>query len=85
MSRWCRLVLVSTACLALGCAASLDTPTGATFEVTFPASLHEGPLDGRLYLMVSAREYDGSPATEPRSLVANWSGGEPLFAIDVEN
>jgi len=70
--------------LTAACAAPDGGSTSASFEVTFPASLHDGPLDGRLYLMFSSQEYDGTEATEPRSLVANWRGGEPMFAIDVE-
>jgi len=79
-----RAALVLTGLIA-ACAPLESGPTSARFEVTFPASLHEGPLDGRLYLMLSAQNYDGTEATEPRSLVANWRGGEPMFAIDVED
>lgn len=55
------------------------------FEVTYPESLHSGPLDGRLYLMLSTAGYDGTEATEPRFLVANWRGGQPMFAVTVED
>jgi len=49
--------------------------------VTYPESLHDGPLDGRLYLMLSGTEYDFvDAATEPRFLVANCGGGERMFA-----
>lgn len=61
------------------------TPESMTIEVTYPESLHEGPLDGRLYLMFSSDEYDGSEDGEPRFKVANWRGGQPMFAIDVED
>ena len=81
LTRAVALVLILT---PLACAPSDTGPQSATFEVTFPESLHEGPLDGRLYLMFSSREYDGAQATEPRSLVANWRGGQPMFGIDVE-
>jgi enterochelin esterase-like enzyme len=49
------------------------------FEVAIADELVDGPLDGRLFLMVSNLE-DG----EPRFQAGNWgSGSQPLFARDV--
>ena len=78
------LLLLVAAAAPLACLPADDAPSSARFVVTYPEGLTDGPLDGRLYLMLSARDYDGTEATEPRFLVANWRGGEPLFAIDVD-
>ena len=37
----------------LGCTARQDTPRGATFSVSFPASAGEAPVDGHVILLLS--------------------------------
>jgi hypothetical protein len=56
------------------------TPGPLRFEVSYPASRSETPLDGRLLLMLSTRK-DG----EPRFHVAFGPEGQPVFGLDVEN
>ncbi|MEE9127267.1 MAG: alpha/beta hydrolase-fold protein, partial [Planctomycetota bacterium] len=60
-----------------------DTDTkvreGLRFQVSFPATLAAGPLDGRLLLMISK---DGG--AEPRFQVRAGPKGQQIFGIDVE-
>ncbi len=48
------------------------------FEVSFPASVHEGTITGRVFVMFSER-----PDSEPRFQVGNWGDAPPFFGIDV--
>ena len=52
---------------------------GLRFEVSFPADLAEGPLDGRLLLLLSQRE-----GMEPRFQVGTGADTQLVFGIDVE-
>ena len=63
------------------CAASQPaSPAGPLrFEVSYPASRSDVPLDGRLLLMLSTRK-DG----EPRFHIAPGPEGQPIFGLDVE-
>ena len=47
------------------------------FEVTFPASLHEGPITGRVFVMIARKD-----EPEPRLQVGRT--GVPFFGLDVE-
>lgn len=48
------------------------------FEVSFPASIHNKPITGRVYVMIS-NESD----PEPRLQVGSWGSRPPLFGVDV--
>ena len=85
MSRRLLSSLLATAALAAGLV-SLDaarqpapTPGPLRFEVSYPASRSDTPLDGRLLLILSTRK-DG----EPRFHVAYGPEGQPVFGLDVE-
>jgi hypothetical protein len=54
-------------------------PTDLRFQVTFPAELAAGPLDGRLVLLISHQE-EG----EPRFQLSDGDGTAQGFGIDVE-
>ena len=68
-------------CLALGLAASpaVWARTEPRFEVSFPATVHPGPITGRVFVIVSQ-----SAAVEPRLQVGHWGGQTPFFGADVD-
>jgi hypothetical protein len=67
----------ATAALALSAAWSSAAPT---VTVTYPASLAQGPLDGRLLLLLSTDD-----TAEPRFQVSDTSlGSQQVFGIDVD-
>ena len=57
-----------------------STPGPLRFEISYPASRSDTPLDGRLLLILSTRK-DG----EPRFHVGVGPEGQPIFGLDVEN
>ncbi len=48
------------------------------FEISFPAAVHQGPVIGRVFVMISRED---SP--EPRFQVGSWGDAPPFFASDV--
>jgi hypothetical protein len=54
-------------------------PPGISFSVTYGASLAEGPLDGRLLLLLS-----DDPSGEPRFQISDGPGTQYVFGVDVE-
>ena len=55
-----------------------QSSTGMRFEISFPASTHDGPLTGRMFLAFAA-----SDENEPRLQVKRY--GVPFFGVDFEN
>lgn len=49
------------------------------FEVTFPNSVHAGPITGRIFVALSQREI---PA--PLQQIGNWNAQAPFFAADID-
>ncbi len=84
MPRRLLAALVTAAALAAGLV-SLDARQPAAtagplrFEVSYPASRSDTPLDGRLLLILSTRK-DG----EPRFHVTFGQGAQPVFGLDLE-
>ena len=78
-SRFAPALLVAAA-LAAG-AATLDSRAArpTRIEISFPASLEAGPLDGRVILVISRRD-------TPAPMFANQRGNDaqPMFGVDVE-
>ena len=76
MTQWTAVVLVAaTWGCAMGASLVIEDE-GPAFEISLAPGLKDGPVDGRLYLMISSLE-EG----EPRFQVANWgSNTQPLFA-----
>jgi len=76
------LVLLAAASAAVaGCGGSAGGDPGATaFTLTFADSVHEGPITGRAFVMVSR---DSAP--EPRFQVDRFFGSAPMFAADVDS
>ena len=56
-----------------------STPGPLRFEISYPATRSDTPLDGRLLLMLSSKK-DG----EPRFHVSAGPEGQPIFGLDVE-
>jgi hypothetical protein len=52
---------------------------GLRIEVTYPASLEAGPVDGRVLVVISSSE-----GREPRFQVGRGLASQPLFGVDVE-
>jgi hypothetical protein len=68
-------------CLALGLAASpaVWARPGPRFEVSFPATVHPGPVTGRVFVIIGQ-----SAAVEPRLQAGHWGGQTPFFGADVD-
>lgn len=79
----CRVSAAVLALLALATPPPSLAAEGARlrFAVRFPASLEDGPLDGRLLLLLST-----DPSAEPRFQLSetNVAGSQQVFGIDVE-
>ncbi len=56
-----------------------ETRRGARFEISFPASLHAEPVDGRLILMLSTKA-----DREPRFQISTGLDTQLAFAVDVD-
>jgi len=53
--------------------------SGQTFEISFPAAAHSGPITGRVFVAITRHA-----ESEPRMQVAGWQRCTPLFGVDVE-
>ncbi|HEY9516481.1 MAG TPA: alpha/beta hydrolase-fold protein [Gemmatimonadaceae bacterium] len=75
--------LTATVSLSACSSAASSVPgvsrTDLRFEIAIPESISTSPLDGRMYLMLSTND-----DKEPRFQVASWSGGQPMFGLDVD-
>ena len=80
-SRASRCALAFAVCLAFCLAAphAAWARSGPKFEVSFAASAHDGPITGRVFVIVSKAN-----ALEPRLQVGSWGGQTPFFGIDVD-
>ena len=74
-----RLILPLLALVLLGCATETEKEKAFDISVTFPASVGETPLDGRLLLLFS-----DDPAQEPRFQVNAGLNTQPVFGMNVE-
>jgi hypothetical protein len=59
--------------------ASAQTQRRARFDISFPASLHAGPITGRLFVILAKKD---TPA--PMLQAGSWTSQTPFFAIDVD-
>lgn len=76
ITRWILIgVLISVSSCAVGDSSSQTT--GLKFTVSFPEAVHEGPITGRVYVILTERERG-----EPRFQVG--TRGVPFFGLDVE-
>ena len=56
-----------------------QNPNPAKFEISFPASLDKGPIDGRLLLLIST-----STEGEPRTQINEDLNTQQVFGVDVD-
>src|SRR5208282_2617309 len=74
-------VCLAISLLAASPAAAQGTPSGAPrFEVSFPASAHDGAITGRVFVVISKRD-----KPEPRFQAGSWGDTSPIFAADVSS
>ena len=71
-------VLVAAALLTPDAPAQTDSPP-FRFEISFPESVRQTPLDGRILLLISR-----DLRNEPRFTTVNWRSPQPFFGVDVE-
>jgi len=68
---------VALAIFALSSAAQAQRP--ARFEVSFSASVHAGPITGRVFVILAKKE-----TSAPLQEVGSWTGQTPFFAVDID-
>ena len=74
------MMRTATAIAVLGLATAAHAAGGPTVNVTYPASLAAGPLDGRLLLLLSTDDKE-----EPRLQISDTElGTQQVFGIDVD-
>jgi len=69
-----RLTLTLALCLAPEAFAQ-----GPRFEISFPAAAHAGPITGRVFVALAARE-----TPEPIQQAGSWTGQTPFFGLDID-
>ena len=73
-------VIIAASAAFIICQAGNEGMSGLTFEVSFPESLLQDPVDGRLLLMISNNDQN-----EPRFQINYRSpDAQQIFGIDVE-
>jgi Putative esterase len=75
-----RIAFYAVILLAAISAASAAQSSGPRFEISFPASVHAGPITGRVFVVISLKE---NPA--PRIQAAWFDRTPPLFGADVDH
>ena len=74
------LAIVATAASSMRAAVAQRPANGLRFEVTYPASLGKGPLDGRVLLLISTDD-----KAEPRFQISDTSiNSQQVFGVDVD-
>jgi hypothetical protein len=63
---------------AAGASASRTQAAETKFEVSFPASVHAGPITGRAFVVITKTD-----KPEPRLVAGNPGDGGPLYGVDV--
>jgi len=71
-----KLLVLLLVCV-LGVAAQ-GQPAATQFQITFPASVHAGPVTGRVFVILARQE-----RREPRLQVGWWMQQTPFFGADV--
>ncbi|MDH4273315.1 MAG: hypothetical protein OEW18_15180, partial [Candidatus Aminicenantes bacterium] len=72
------LMLLGTIILWSNALPQAETPP-FRFEISFPESIQQEPLDGRILLLISK-----DLRNEPRFTAVNWRSPQPFFGVDVE-
>ena len=71
----CQLLLI----LCAAAAAFAQNRPAAQFEISFPASVHAGPITGRVFVAIAKKE-----TPEPIQQAGSWTSQAPLFGVDVD-
>ncbi|HTA73640.1 MAG TPA: hypothetical protein VK733_05160, partial [Gemmatimonadaceae bacterium] len=72
-----RLAAALAITLLFGC--HIQSSSGsAQFAISFPSSVHDGPITGRLFILVTR---DSTP--EPREIVGGMSTNVTMYGSDV--
>jgi hypothetical protein len=58
---------------------SASTQAAEKFEITFPPSVHAGPVTGRAFVVITKTD-----TPEPRLVAGSWGDSGPLFGVDVK-
>ncbi|HYK88816.1 MAG TPA: hypothetical protein VE398_08605 [Acidobacteriota bacterium] len=75
-----RMVVAAVVWLVFSTTISLQSwAQSQRFEISFPESIHAGPITGRVYVIIASET-----AREPRLQVGSWGGQTPFFGSDVE-
>src|SRR5262245_48387234 len=53
--------------------------TDARFEISYPASLDQGPITGRVFVMISRNN-----RVEPRLQAGSYNASVPFYGLDVQ-
>lgn len=78
LPNWLALIVLGTAALTINSCQTADSAgSGLTFDISFPESAHEGPITGRVYVMISETD-----EREPRLQIGTQ--GVPFFGEDIE-
>src|SRR5688572_15137480 len=73
------LAVVALVAVFVATESNAQNSNPAKFEISFPASLDKGPIDGRLLLLIST-----STEGEPRTQINEDLNTQQVFGVDVE-
>src|SRR5688572_26878905 len=73
------LAVVALASIFVATQSNAQNSNSAKFEISFPATLDKGPIDGRLLLLIST-----STEGEPRTQINEDLNTQQVFGIDVD-
>ncbi len=73
------LIATTTLLAAVAGCEAAPQQTDTQFSITFPDSVHSGPVTGRVFVMISR---DSAP--EPRFLAGSYAVSVPFFGTDVD-
>jgi hypothetical protein len=79
MTRKIAITLLAASWLLLAAGISEAQPARASFEISYPASLDQGPITGRVFVIISRNSQ-----REPRLQAGSYGGSVPFFGVDVD-
>jgi len=74
-----RLFRLASFCIFWQFCALLAAGANLRFQVSFPASVHTGPITGRVFVALAKKA-----TPEPIDQAGFWSGQTPFFGVDVD-
>jgi hypothetical protein len=80
MKRRSLVPIVLAVCVSLSLGVAQAAPqAGSSFEISYAASLHPGPVTGRVFVVITKRNFP-----EPRFQAGSYGGSVPFFGVDVD-